>query len=908
MTSAARITIGMAILIIAILELPRTDIGAAASPRAAQDSDTLPPGAAARLGWSPLRIGDAAFAFTPDSRTIVVVTQQGNLRRLAAQTGRLLERRQLSDRSDVDPVRRSSAELSANGQSAALYEWSYSGARVTVYDVVSGKRIFRRASTERRQIQFSSGLSSDGKQLALVENEDAPKETVIEDETTPKRTCIRLIDLKSGRMREVGTFQQVMLQVWFSEDGKRLIAAHQDVAQNNSIYVLGQPAPHVITAFDLPSEKKLWRRTIWAMNFAVSRDGSMVLATGCPKSNGWNMPGFGSSSICPAVGFHVLQMDAEAKKLTKFFMHCGLDSDHFPNPLNRASFALAPDDRTIVINLFDAHGAAYIVSWDLRARKEIRRFKLPQTNSVQLTPIPMAVSADGRTLLTAGDYLQRWDLATGKPFFNPPPENGLPGSILQLSFTPNGKEVFASSLGGVSGRWNVAAGKRIDLIRNHYGGYPFIRTRNGLRTILPGESLTDGRLGVAILDPITGKEMRALRNPTPNEEFGDCALTANGKTLLALKSGKNSSQVTSWEVASGRKLSHFTRSRSSALPKSPFSPCGRWVLLDGKLFHVGSGTESFAPSALPGERMVCDDNSGQRRVWFSEDGRLLAAHLRKKEETSAAEDVLAVWELASGKVLARFAKAGFVAQAAFAPDGRTVALLDAQGVRMEDLLNGKQLAMYPAPDAMPGAADFAPDGSLLATGHHDGSIVLWKGMRSHSADPMALADGEADKLWADLSNASPALARAAIERLAHHPDAATLLAKRFRPPPTDAKLAAFINDLDSDTFAKREEAARQIRSYGAKAEPALRRTLTRAPSLEMRRRIENLLAEMAPPPLRLPLSGDHLRGVRAIEVLERAGNAAARSLLQAWAEQTQDVHLAIEARLAMERLGPIRAK
>ena len=200
---------------------------------------------------------------------------------------------------------------------------------------------------------------------------------------------------------------------------------------------------------------------------------------------------------------------------------------------------------------------------------------------------------------------------------------------------------------------------------------------------------------------------------------------------------------------------------------------------------------------------------------------------------------------------------------------------------------------------------FAPDGRTLATAHQDGSIVLWKVPQSRDTKLTALAEGEAAKLWGDLGSSSPSIGRAAVERLACHPDAAAvLLAMRFRPPPADAQLAALINDLDSEVFTTREEAFRKLCTYGARAEAALRRTLAKAPSLEMRRRIDGILAEMAPPVLRSPLSGECLRGVRAIEVLERAGNAAARRLLHSWAEQTEDVQLAIEARLALERLAP----
>src|SRR5581483_12377373 len=84
------------------------------TPRTEQNPEALPNGAVARLGWSPLRIGNAAFALTPDGRTIVTVTPQGLVRRFDANTGQLLESRLLVERNDVDPVGQSYAHLSAD--------------------------------------------------------------------------------------------------------------------------------------------------------------------------------------------------------------------------------------------------------------------------------------------------------------------------------------------------------------------------------------------------------------------------------------------------------------------------------------------------------------------------------------------------------------------------------------------------------------------------------------------------------------------------------------------------------------------------------------------------------------------------------------------------------------------------
>ena len=85
-----------------------------------------------------------------------------------------------------------------------------------------------------------------------------------------------------------------------------------------------------------------------------------------------------------------------------------------------------------------------------------------------------------------------------------------------------------------------------------------------------------------------------------------------------------------------------------------------------------------------------------------------------------------------------------------------------------------------------------------------------------------------------------------------------------------------------------------------KAESALREALKGA-TPEVKRRIDKLLEALDA--TALPLTDpEALRGVRAIEVLERARTPAARTLLQAWADQPAEPRLAAEAHLAVERL------
>jgi hypothetical protein len=107
-----------------------------------------------------------------------------------------------------------------------------------------------------------------------------------------------------------------------------------------------------------------------------------------------------------------------------------------------------------------------------------------------------------------------------------------------------------------------------------------------------------------------------------------------------------------------------------------------------------------------------------------------------------------------------------------------------------------------------------------------------------------------------------------------------------------------IADLGDEDFDKREKATRELRALGDAVELRLRQALDRNPSAENRRRIEDLLArldEAAP-------SGEALRALRAIEVLEHIGTPEASRLLKALADGAPEARLTREAKAALQRL------
>jgi hypothetical protein len=160
-----------------------------------------------------------------------------------------------------------------------------------------------------------------------------------------------------------------------------------------------------------------------------------------------------------------------------------------------------------------------------------------------------------------------------------------------------------------------------------------------------------------------------------------------------------------------------------------------------------------------------------------------------------------------------------------------------------------------------------------------------------------------DALWADLRGDDARKAYRAEWALALTPQLAVpFLRSRLPPvvPPDATRLAKLVADLDADRFEDREKASEELRRLGELAEMALRKALAGAPTAELRKRAEDLLAALdGDGPL---VASERLRQGRALEVLERIGDREARSLLRELAGGAAGARLTREARAALDRL------
>src|SRR5262249_56085983 len=103
-----------------------------------------------------------------------------------------------------------------------------------------------------------------------------------------------------------------------------------------------------------------------------------------------------------------------------------------------------------------------------------------------------------------------------------------------------------------------------------------------------------------------------------------------------------------------------------------------------------------------------------------------------------------------------------------------------------------------------------------------------------------------------------------------------VFANKVKPveTPDAARIARLLADLDSEEFARRQQAERELSQLDELVEPELRKAAAESTSPEVRRRAEALLSRLdaSPPP---PAT---IQTLRAIEVLERLGTKEAREL------------------------------
>jgi len=223
-------------------------------------------------------------------------------------------------------------------------------------------------------------------------------------------------------------------------------------------------------------------------------------------------------------------------------------------------------------------------------------------------------------------------------------------------------------------------------------------------------------------------------------------------------------------------------------------------------------------------------------------------------------------------------------------------------LRIWDVFSGKQVAHFAGHRGPVFCVAFSPDGKTLASGSADTTILLWdvSGLQvklpSTKSNPKVLTS-----LWTEMRAKEASKAYQALWGLVGAGDnAVTFLRQQLSPIPVpDTKsIQQLIADLDNDNFEKREAATAQLTKLREVVEPAMHQALQAKPTLEARKRLERLLAELA----ERPIPEGELRQLRTLHALELIGSPAARDLLKKLASGAPGAALTRDAKLALQRL------
>jgi WD40 repeat protein len=503
-------------------------------------------------------------------------------------------------------------------------------------------------------------------------------------------------------------------------------------------------------------------------------------------------------------------------------------------------------------------------------------------------------------------------------------------TVTALHFSAAGKFLLSASLDGSVVLRHVGTDKGVMRLAGHKGA------AFGAALSLDGKLVASvGADGdVRLWDTSTGKPRRQWAGHT---KHAICvAFSPDGKVLAT---GGGDGMVRLWAVGNGRLVSK-RKALAVKVTSLAFAPDGKSLAVAG----LGNKTDPFAGGVrfmAPEHVQLWDLETAKERkldvqgsqVAFTPDGLGLIVGGRftligrnpggRSIITSGEESIynatrITWWDTRRGRELHRVERMG--GMAVVSADGALTASSGGytghygvlfwgtnelgggrergHAVRLWDNRSGQEV--LPPALAEATAVALSPDGRLLAWGDEKGGVTLWD---LAPQDALARYHGrprpkDLEVLWGELGDNAAKAFQASWTLAAARPTA--WLAKGVEPvaPADQKRIGKLIADLDSDQFEVRDAAARELGKLGTAAEGALWKARENKSSLEVKRRIDELLNALA----RKAPSPEEWRRLRVVGVLERIGSPEAVRVLEVLARGEPAALPTREARAALARL------
>lgn len=660
--------------------------------------DPLPPGAVARLGTvrfrSPTGFG-WHLALSPDAK-LVVSAHDGELRVWDAATGRLT-------RTIPTPTFR------------AKSRHFYDGERVTSEGVAA--MAFARPSG-RLHVMMDEGV-------------------------------LRACDLGAGTwseplarssLPELDVFDRGRVRAFASEDGThfaytRSAQPYDFALENAEVFALGRDRP--LSALDRAKLAGLW------LSFSPSNVLIGTARDGPTPSIHWDLAGGGPVTTLtgPGPGFVLINfvLHPNGRDLVAAFAPGRGDT------IERGGWQLVVYDRATgaerrrvadwpeaVLGFSRSGTKLYSQSYHPPFIGVADALTLEVTNRLETAArghlSGAAFSADRKRLATStgnGHSIVVWDLVSEKPV---PHLDAPQGQVSSIAFSPDGETVFTTTSEERSGwLWDARTGAVKRKLVTDTPGLPQVAAfaPDGRHLVagygFGGSTGHRERFEAVLWDAADGRPVRAFGGHTNGVQ--SLAVSPDGKHLVT-RGGRENDTACLWELGTGKLL------REPKWVPYHQSPQFVWPT-DGELFGL-------AVSRLTGHKEFVNlwtgKVIGQWKVphqaylhALSPDGRTAVT----REGWDGPRDLFTLREARTGRELRRLPVPRYWSLVAFSPDGKVVAVGEdnyrGTGARvgLYDVGTGAHLRTVGPHPGRATALAFSPDGTRLATGGSDTTVLIW---------------------------------------------------------------------------------------------------------------------------------------------------------------------------------------
>jgi WD40 repeat protein/serine/threonine protein kinase/formylglycine-generating enzyme required for sulfatase activity len=474
------------------------------------------------------------------------------------------------------------------------------------------------------------------------------------------RGPVDLWDVKKGeRLAQLGKHEGGALAVAYFSEGKKLLSAGRD----------GK-----LKQWDVAARKLLREQSfpgVWIESFAISPDGQRVLV--------------GLSAVDK-----VETSDPSAGQCVVLNLETWQEEARLPTGVPCVYATSFSPDGELLLAGGGQHGFTPDSAVCLWRLDEVRK---PDAAPVEITTaerlftgpsssgFSIAASADGSQALV-GHFrggVSLWDVAQGKEIRK---FTGQEKAVHRVLFWPDGKHVLAASEDATIRLWNLETAAEVRQFQGHTGRVNTLDlSRDGSMLLSASADYGQDRdNSVRLWDAATGRELRRFGQPV--RYVRDVVFSLDGRRAFGTGAGLTS--IIEWDVATGEPVHRFE--------ETPTAPLSLAVSPDGSLLSAG-----YMARQRQDERFDDPENSVVR-LWdlnsrsvvrelrghtgpvgdlaFTPDGRLLLStatseHDATDQLVTSTDQTVRVWEVSTGREVARYQVQERVIQIAPCPDSQS---------------------------------------------------------------------------------------------------------------------------------------------------------------------------------------------------------------------------------------------